>query len=243
MWGMTRLQSSAVPVFRLDRRLAFPPPEMAEESGLLAVGGDLRPERLLLAYSRGIFPWYAPGQPILWHSPDPRMVLKAEELRVPRSLAKTIRKGPFRLTLDTAFSRVIAGCGSVPRPGQPGTWITPAMKEAYVGLHRQGLAHSVEAWAEERLVGGLYGVSLGAVFFGESMFARAPDASKVAFVALVRQLARWGIGLVDCQVYTEHLARFGAVEWPRRRFLAALEGALARPTRPGPWRFDDADAG
>ena len=225
-----------MPIYRLDDRLLFPPPEEAED-GLLAVGGDLRPERLLLAYSRGIFPWYEKG-PILWHSPDPRMVLRADELRVPRSLRKTVRRAPFRLTLDTAFARVMAACGSARRPGQRSTWITPAMREAYGELHRRGLAHSVEAWKDDELAGGLYGVSLGGVFFGESMFAKAPDASKVAFVALVEQLHAWRIDLVDCQVYTPHLARFGAREWPRRQFLAALRRALERPTRPGPWSFD-----
>ncbi len=208
------------------------------EDGLLAVGGDLRPERLLLAYRSGIFPWYSEGQPILWHSPDPRMVLAAANLEVPRSLRKTIRKQAYRLSLDTAFAKVVAACASVERPGQSGTWITPDMQAAYRELHRRGVAHSVEAWHEDRLVGGLYGVSLGAAFFGESMFTLAPDASKVAFVRLVEQLQRWGIGLVDCQVYTDHLARFGAVEWPRKRYLTALKKALARPTRPGPWRFE-----
>jgi len=227
-----------VPVFRLDDRLVFPPPHLADESGLLAVGGDLRPERLLLAYSQGIFPWFQRGQPILWHSPDPRMVLVADRLRVPRSLAKAARKAPFRLTLDTAFRPVIDGCAMARRPGQRGTWITPAMRSAYSELHRRGVAHSVEAWQGDALAGGLYGVCLGAAFFGESMFARVPDASKVAFVALVRQLARWGITLIDCQVHTDHLSRFGAEEWPRHEFLAALEKALARPTRPGPWSFD-----
>jgi leucyl/phenylalanyl-tRNA---protein transferase len=202
------------------------------------VGGDLRPERLVLAYSQGIFPWYQRG-PILWHSPDPRMVLLADRLRVPRSLAKTIRRRPYVLTLDTAFERVIQGCASARRPGQRSTWITPAMKKAYVELHRRGLAHSAESWREGELVGGLYGVSLGAAFFGESMFALAPDASKVAFVALVGQLRRWGITLIDSQVYTDHLARFGAEEWPRRQYLAALRRALDRPLRPGPWAFDE----
>jgi leucyl/phenylalanyl-tRNA---protein transferase len=150
-----------------------------------------------------------------------------------------VRKAPFRLTLDTAFPRVIDGCASTKRPGQPGTWITPAMKDAYTDLHRRGVAHSVEAWEGDTLAGGLYGVCLGAAFFGESMFARVPDASKVAFVALVRQLVRWGITLVDCQVRTEHLSRFGAEEWPRPQFLAALRKALARTTRPGPWSFDE----
>lgn len=232
-----------MPVYRLDERLIFPPAEEASEEGLLAVGGDLSPERLVLAYSSGIFPWYSKGQPILWHSPDPRMVLLAPQLLVPRSLRKVMRKSPYRLTLDTAFNRVIESCASARRTGQRGTWITPAMKTAYLDLHRRGLAHSAEAWREGELVGGLYGVSLGAAFFGESMFARAPDASKVAFVALTQQLVRWGITLIDCQVYTEHLARFGAEEWPRPRYLKALRKALrSRPTRLGPWRFEEEPA-
>ncbi len=202
------------------------------------MGGDLRPERLLLAYSMGIFPWQ--GDPLHWHSPDPRMVLLAGELRVSRSLAKTIRQGRFRPTLDTAFSDVMVACATVPRTGQDGTWITPAMVDAYGELHRRGFAHSVEAWSGHTLAGGLYGVSLGAAFFGESMFARERDASKVAFVALVEQLRRWRIPLVDCQVYTPHLESFGAREWPRRVFLETLRGALERPTRLGPWRFDSA---
>jgi leucyl/phenylalanyl-tRNA--protein transferase len=226
-----------VPVFRLDKRLAFPPVQLAED-GLLAVGGDLSPERLLLAYSQGIFPWYEDGQPILWHSPDPRMVLLAGDLQVPRSLRKTMRKGIFRLTLDAAFRDVVEGCASARRSGPPGTWITAAIKEAYTELHRLGVAHSVEAWQGDRLAGGLYGVSLGSAFFGESMFAAAPDASKVALVALVEQLLRWRIDLIDCQVYTDHLARFGAEEWPRRRYLASLKKALTRPTRSGRWTFD-----
>jgi leucyl/phenylalanyl-tRNA--protein transferase len=226
-----------MPIYRLDERLLFPPPEEAED-GLLAIGGDLRPERLLLGYSQGIFPWYEQGQPILWHSPDPRMVLRASDLHVPRSLAKTLRRGTYAFTLDEAFDEVVAACASARRPGQRTTWITPAMRRAYGELHRRGLAHSVEAWRGDRLAGGLYGVSLGSAFFGESMFAREPDASKAAFVTLVGQLVRWGIELIDSQVYTDHLARFGAEEWPRRRYLRALAKALDAPTRPGPWRFD-----
>jgi leucyl/phenylalanyl-tRNA--protein transferase len=227
-----------VPVYRLSKRLTFPPAELAEESGLLAVGGDLAPERLLLAYSLGIFPWYHDGIPILWYSPDPRTVLEPPHLVVGRSLKKAIRRAPYRVTLDTAFDAVIRACSQVPRPGQDGTWITRDMLRAYNRLHELGVAHSVEAWKGDELVGGLYGVSLGAAFFGESMFARADDASKIAFVALVEQLARWGVTLIDCQVHTEHLERFGAVEWPRTRFLAALGAALELPTRTGPWRFD-----
>ena len=227
-----------MPIYRLDERLLFPPAAEAED-GLLAVGGDLSPERLVLAYSQGIFPWYEQGQPILWHSPDPRMVLLASRLHVPRSLAKVLRRGDYTFTLDRAFGDVIAACAAAYRPGQRTTWITPAMRKAYGELHRRGVAHSAEAWAGRRLVGGLYGVSLGGAFFGESMFATEPDASKAAFATLVAQLVRWDVELIDCQVYTEHLARFGAEEWPRRRYLRALGKALEAPTRPGPWRFGD----
>ena len=227
-----------MPVFRLSDRLEFPPPERAE-NGLLAVGGDLSPERLVLAYSSGIFPWYEEGQPLLWHSPDPRMVLRVADLRIPRSLAKVRKKGLYRITADTAFDEVMRSCGAVKRRGQRGTWITRAMRRAYGELHRRGLAHSVEAWQGETLAGGLYGVSLGGVFFGESMFARAADESKVAFVTLVDALAAWRISLVDCQVYTDHLARFGAVEWPRSRYLEELFAALEKPTRAGVWRLPE----
>jgi leucyl/phenylalanyl-tRNA--protein transferase len=227
-----------MPVYRLDHRLIFPPAQDAED-GLLAVGGDLSPERLVLAYSSGIFPWYEEGQPVLWHSPDPRMVLRPAAFRVPRSLRQVLRRQTYRITLDQAFRRVVESCASTPRPGQDGTWITEDMKDAYEVLHRRGLAHSVEAWEGDRLAGGLYGVSLGAAFFGESMFADAPDASKAAFATLVAQLAAWGIDLIDCQVYTDHLARFGAEEWPRARYLKTLRAALCLPTRLGPWTFDD----
>jgi leucyl/phenylalanyl-tRNA--protein transferase len=231
-----------VPVFRLDERLAFPPVHLAED-GLLAVGGDLRPERLLLAYTRGIFPWYGENLPILWHSPDPRMVMETSDLIVGRSLRKTIRRKPYTLKMDTAFRDVMIACASTPRPGQDGTWLIPDMIDAYARLHELGFAHSIEAWSGDELVGGLYGVSLGAVFFGESMFAHAPDASKVAFVACVRQLDAWEIRLIDCQVHTDHLARFGATEIPRARYLERLAIALDHPTRRGRWAFDiDLDA-
>lgn len=226
-----------MPVFRLDERVAFPPPELAED-GLLAVGGDLRPERLLTAYAQGIFPWYEDGLPILWHSPDPRMVLCAQDLHIPRSLAKTMRRRAYQITLDSAFRDVVEACASMDRPGQEGTWITAEMMTAYEVLHRLGFAHSVEAWRGDELVGGLYGVSLGSAFFGESMFSRADDASKVAFVIFVQDLARRGISLIDCQVHTDHLARFGAEEWPRERFLEALAAALRNPTRKGKWRLN-----
>jgi leucyl/phenylalanyl-tRNA--protein transferase len=227
-----------MPVFALTDALRFPAARLADPDGILAVGGDLRPERLLLAYQLGIFPWYDERLPILWHSPDPRMVLMAPELRVNRSLKKRIKQRPFRLTCDTAFRDVITRCRLIARPDQDGTWLTDDMVEAYVALHELGFAHSAEAWRGDELVGGLYGVSLGAVFFGESMFATESDASKIAFVHLVQQLMSWGIPLIDCQVHTDHLARFGAVEWPRARFLEALEVALEQPTRRGVWEFE-----
>jgi leucyl/phenylalanyl-tRNA---protein transferase len=225
-----------VPIFRLSTDPdAFPPPSLADDSGLLAVGGDLTPRRLLAAYTRGIFPWYSEGQPILWHSPDPRFVLEPSKIHVPKSLAKTRKRAVYEVRYDTAFEAVIDGCGEAYRPGQRGTWITDEMRDAYVELHRLGFAHSIESWAEGALQGGLYGVSLGAAFFGESMFAKAADASKVAFVALAERLTGWGFTLLDCQVETEHLMRFGAEHWPREQFLAALAEALKAPTRRGPW--------
>lgn len=224
-----------MPVYRLPREAVFPEPAQAEPDGLLAVGGDLSPERLLTAYAAGIFPWYSEGSPILWWSPDPRLVLDPAALHVPRSLARTLRRGRFELRVDTAFGEVIRRCAGKPRPDQDGTWITGPMVAAYERLHRLGFAHAFEAWEGGALAGGLYGVSLGAAFFGESMFADRPDASKAAFVEGVRWLAARGVELVDCQVRTEHLARFGAVEVPRPVFLARLAGALRRPTLRGRW--------
>ena len=225
-----------MPIYLLgDDPELFPSPERADRSGLLAVGGDLSPERLLAAYSRGIFPWYNAGQPVLWHSPDPRFVLRPEALHVGRSLRKALQARVYDIRWDTAFADVISACASVPRPGQDGTWITDEMREAYGALHARGYAHSVEAWADGQLVGGFYGVSLGAAFFGESMFARAPDASKVAFATAVEHFQAWGFHFIDCQVETEHLARFGAEHWPRKHFLQALGRALREPTRQGPW--------
>jgi leucyl/phenylalanyl-tRNA--protein transferase len=226
-------------ITRLGAALVFPDPIECHPSGLLAVGGDLSCERLLLAYSQGIFPWYSEGQPILWHSPDPREVLLPSALHVPRSLRKTLRSGRYEVRLDTAFEQVVEGCAGAPRPGQTGTWITRELSRAFAALHRQGFAHSAEAWEQGRLVGGLYGLSLGGAFFGESMFARRTDASKVAFVTLVRQLDRWDFDLIDCQVHTEHLERFGAEPWPRARFLDALARSVARETRRGPWRLEE----
>jgi len=227
-----------MPVYRLGPECIFPPAEEADPDGLLAVGGDLAPERLLLAYSMGIFPWYDAGQPILWHSPDPRLVLVPSELVVSRSLRRLLARAPFEVTFDTAFSEVIRACGSIPRKHQAGTWITPEMIEAYERLHAQGFAHSVETWQDGTLAGGLYGVSLGGCFFGESMFTRRTDASKAALVALCRQLDDWDFDFIDCQVHTDHLARFGASAWRRDRFLAALERSIARTTRRGRWLIE-----
>ncbi len=229
-----------MPIFQLDERIVFPPPELADPDGLLAVGGDLRPERLILAYASGIFPWPAEGYPLLWHSPDPRYVLRTGELHVARSLRRSLRNRGYRVTLDGDFRAVIRACAKVPRPGQRGSWITREMIDAYVGLHELGFAHSVEVWrdGEKAPCGGLYGVSLGAAFFGESMFAKAPDASKVGFVTLVEQLARWGVRLVDAQVHTAHLERFGARYLPRAAYLTELARLLEHPTRRGKWAFD-----
>ena len=232
-----------MPVYRLGPDIVFPPVDEAEH-GLLAVGGDLRPERLLNAYASGIFPWYSEGEPILWHSPDPRFVLTHETFRVPKRLERVVRSGLYRVTLDEAFEDVVEACASTPRAGQDGTWITEDMKSAYAELHREGFAHSIEAWRRrpegeaDELVGGLYGVSIGAAYFGESMFSRASDASKVAFVTLMRQLAAWGITLIDCQVETEHLARFGATNWPREQYLNTLQKAVRQPTQRGQWKLD-----
>jgi leucyl/phenylalanyl-tRNA---protein transferase len=231
---------TGMPVYLLSDQIAFPPAELADESGLLAVGGGLEPERLLLAYASGIFPWYSEGQPILWHAPDPRMVLLSSELHVNRSLRKTLAKTELQVTLDTAFVEVVQRCAEAERPEQDGTWITDEMLSAYARLHELGFAHSCETWRDGQLVGGLYGVSIGDVFFGESMFAAESDASKIAFVRLIRELQSWGVELIDCQVHTEHLERFGAREWSRARFQEALGNALQRPTRTGPWRFEDA---
>ncbi len=225
-----------MPVHLLGTDLIFPPPEAAAPEGIVAVGGDVSPERLVLAYSQGIFPWPVRGYPLLWFSPDPRFVLDLGSVHVPRSLAKAIRRTPYEIRFDTAFPAVIAACANAPRPGQDGTWITPELERGYHKLFELGYAHSIEAWEDDVLVGGLYGVAFGRAFFGESMFARSPDASKVAFVTLLGHLRARGYALVDCQVHTDHLARFGAEDWPRARFLAALREALTHATDPGPWK-------
>jgi leucyl/phenylalanyl-tRNA--protein transferase len=207
-----------------DGEDAFPSVETAlrEPDGLLAVGGKLSSTRLLAAYRQGIFPWYSVGQPVLWWSPDPRCVLYPEQLKVSRSLRKTLRKGLFTITLDHDFEAVVESCAA-PREDDAGTWITPAIKRSYSTLHQMGIAHSVEVWQDGQLVGGLYGVALGRVFFGESMFSRVSDASKAGFVTLVQQLHRWGYPLIDCQVHSDHLESLGAVNIPRGEFIAMLD--------------------
>ena len=227
-----------MPIYRLLEEMVFPPPEYADPSGLLAVGGDLSSDRLLEAYRLGIFPWYSEDQPILWWSPDPRLVLELDDFKLSRSLHKTIKKEIFQVTFDRAFEEVIRACASVPREGQRGTWITPEMQEAYIHLHGLGFAHSVESWFKGELAGGLYGVSLGKAFFGESMFHRRSDGSKVALAALVEKLKKWGFHFIDAQMTTEHMLRLGAKEMPRRTFLKRLAVALHHPTKRGKWRSE-----
>ena len=224
---------------RLPDTSLFPPVEtaLADPNGLLAMGGDLSAERLLDAYRHGIFPWFNPGEPILWWSPDPRMVLVPGAVRVTRSLAKRMRNAGFELRVDTAFVEVMRACAA-PREGAGGTWISPAMVAAYTRLFDAGYAHSVETWRDGRLVGGLYGVAIGRMFYGESMFSREPDASKVALVRLARQLEAWGFGLIDCQMETPHLASMGARTMPRTAFTARLTELVNLPHRSGPWTFD-----
>lgn len=223
-----------------DKTQPFPHPNTAleEPNGLLAAGGCLSPERLLIAYSQGIFPWFEADTPILWWSPDPRTVLYPDQLRLSRSLRKRLRGQRFTLTLDAAFDAVIDSC-SAPREYAPGTWITPQMNRAYRRLHRLGFAHSVESWCDGELVGGLYGVALGRVFFGESMFSRASDASKVALACLCAHLRRWDFAFIDCQLPTQHLHRLGAIEITRRDFLQRLRACGQSAGVPvGPWHSE-----
>lgn len=223
-------------IFQLDETIKFPPPYLAREDGLLAVGGDLSLPRLLLAYSQGIFPWFSAEDPILWWWPDPRLVLLPAEFHLSRSLARTIRRGIFEVTFDQDFAGVIAAC-SKPRPGQEfGTWLVPEMVSAYNSLYEAGYAHSVECWQEGELVGGLYGVALGRIFFGESMFSAKPDSSKVAMAALVERLMDWGFDLIDCQVESGHLRRLGARQLSGRLFQGRLEKFACPPHRLGSWQ-------
>lgn len=223
-----------------DRNVKFPNVALAlkEPNGLLAVGGNLTPRRLLTAYMQGIFPWYSQGQPILWWSPDPRAVLFPARVKVSRSLRKEIRNGHFEVTLDRAFRDVIQACAQ-PRPNSAGTWITPEITEAYCHLHSMGFAHSVEAWHDGKLVGGLYGIALGKVFFGESMFSRVTNASKVAFVHLVRQLQAWGFVLIDCQIQSDHLRSLGSEDLRRAGFIRVLKQHCYVPRERSLWVLDN----
>ncbi len=221
----TFIAPGSAPIFPADER-AFDEP-----NGLIAIGGDLTPERLLAAYRRGIFPWYEAEQPILWWTPNPRLILDPQRLHVGHTLRRTLRRGDFEIRFDTCFETVIRACAE-PRNGERGTWITPAMIAAYVALHHQGVAHSVEVWRATKLVGGLYGIALGAAFFGESMFSREPGASKLALHALCRYLLPWANALIDCQLPSQHLLGLGAERVSRETFVHALATALAAPT---PW--------
>ena len=235
MHGSSRRHNAVViPWLRTD---LFPPIDSAleEPNGLVAAGGDLSAQRLLEAYKQGIFPWYSAGQPILWWSPDPRMVLFVAEFRIPRSLRRLIAQRRFEIRTDSAFRRVIEACAE-PRKGDGGTWITPAMLEAYDELHRRGFAHSVEAWQGDALVGGLYGVAIGRMFFGESMFTRVADSSKVALAHLIETLKRRAMPMIDCQQETEHLARFGARPIPRREFAQRLARLVNSDQPQEPWK-------
>ena len=226
----------------LESADAFPPLELAlkEPNGLLCAGGDLSPQRLLLAYRQGIFPWYCPGEPILWWSPDPRMVLVPSKLKISRSLRRTLRAGKYQIRLDSDFPAVIHACATTPREGQAGTWITAEMQAAYCTLHELGYAHSVETWIDNKLLGGLYGMAIGRMFYGESMFSHATDASKLALAHLARYLANKEFGLIDCQMNTPHLASLGACEIPRSEFIERLHGLTTIPAAPGKWPVDDA---
>lgn len=215
-------------VAALEDDAPFPPLPAAlkNPNGLIAIGGDLSPQRLLNAYRHGIFPWFSEGEPILWWSPDPRMVLFPDELKISRSLAKRLKRQDYEVRYDTAFREVMTACSAAPRDGQNGTWIVPEMVDAYCRLHEQGYAHSAETWINGELVGGLYGVKIGRMFYGESMFHHVTDASKIAFVHLVKRLQENGTGMIDCQMHTAHLASLGAREIPRKAFASRLEGLL-----------------
>jgi leucyl/phenylalanyl-tRNA--protein transferase len=237
-FGDKLFQLVVMPVYQLPKEAIFPHPSEAVEDGLLAIGGDLSPERLVIAYASGIFPWYGVDDPILWWSPNPRLVLYPEKFKVSKSLKQTLRNKPFDIRIDFAFEEVIQNCSKVPRKGQNGTWITPEMIEAFVKMHRLGLAHSIEVWEGNKLVGGLYGLSLGKVFFGESMFHKRKDASKIAFYYLSQLALKWDFKFIDCQVTNSHLLSLGAEEIDRDDFLDQLADALEEETKHGVWEFE-----
>ena len=223
--------------FFLTREPVFPHPSLADPDGLLAIGGDLSITRLCSAYSKGIFPWYGPGSPILWWCPDPRLLLHPDSIHISRSLRRILSSGRFSISADTAFERVIGYCSAVPRQDWSGTWLVPEMIDAYIKLHQAGVAHSFEAWHGSILAGGIYGVALGKAFFGESMFYLEPNASKVALVHLMRFLKSEGYHFMDCQQTTTHMLRFGAGEVSRKNFLNRLERAVAQKQTPGRWHY------
>jgi leucyl/phenylalanyl-tRNA---protein transferase len=225
-----------MPVFRLSEKKSFPPPHFAEPEGLLAVGGDLSEQRILLAYQMGIFPWFTDDEPILWWSPDPRLLLYPADIHVSSRLMRTIRHGSFKVTCDTAFDRVIDACASVRIQNFQETWIGQDMIDAYCCLFESGYAHSIEVWYEGDLAGGLYGLSLGGSFFGESMFSNISNTSKIALVVLCRFLNALSFDLIDCQVKTDHLKRMGAVEVSRSRFIKKLQKSMSRQTLKGSWK-------
>jgi leucyl/phenylalanyl-tRNA--protein transferase len=227
-----------MPVFQLSSNILFPSPELAEPDGLLALGGDLSPERLLAAYRQGIFPWYSESEPILWWSPSPRLVLLPELFHLPKRLARTIRQQRFQITTDTAFDKTITACGVLREQSGQGTWITPAMREAYISLHELGFAHSVECWQDGKLAGGLYGVQLDQMFFGESMFSCIRDASKVALATLVQNAESLDIRAIDCQMTTNHLLGFGAQEMSRQEFQDILDQFIQSISSVQTWTID-----
>ncbi len=227
-----------MPIFQLPKEPLFPHPSEAFDDGLLAVGGDLSPRRLVAAYASGIFPWYGDGDPILWWTPNPRLVMFPEKFKISKSLKQTLKKRPFDIRVDFAFEEVIKGCKKIPRKEQDGTWITDEMATAYIKMHKLGLAHSIETWEGNKLVGGLYGLSLGNIFFGESMFHKRKDASKIAFYYLSQLAINWGFSIIDCQVSNPHLISLGAEEILRDNFLDILSNSINKKTRQGKWEFD-----
>ena len=222
-------------IFQLSQKLIFPNPELSEPEGLLAVGGDLSIDRLLLAYSMGIFPWYSDDQPILWWSPDPRLILPPDQIHISKSLKRVIQNQRFEIRFDSQFADVVMQCSQINRKDQRGTWITVDMQQAYIQLHQAGFAHSIECYQQNELVGGLYGVSIGKAFFGESMFSLKTDASKVALAALSEQLLKWDFEMIDCQIPTDHLKRLGAFEIDRSDFLKKLNPLITKPSQVGNW--------
>jgi leucyl/phenylalanyl-tRNA--protein transferase len=225
-----------MPLFRLSERLDFPPAWLARSDGLLCIGGDLSAQRILLAYEKGIFPWFSENEPILWWSPDPRLVLFPGNIKVSRSLKKTIKKNTFHLTMDHAFEETILSCAKPRRKEYAGTWLVEEMIEAYIQLHNLGYAHSIETWKDSRLVGGLYGICLGGIFFGESMFSFEDDASKTALTALARHLEQHRFDLIDCQVTTNHLLSMGATEISRNAYLDIIQRSIKRTDLRNVWR-------